>query len=105
MPAPGGARPALRRAQALGRRLPERPGALPRRRLQVVDRLDPVELSLEPVELRPELRGREAMGRSLAIELTEDLAASLHHRLVLGAPRRVEEPGDLVVLHGLDAVD
>src|SRR5262245_28800171 len=50
MAAPGGGRPGLGRAQTLRRRLPERPGALPRGRLQVVDRLDAIELTLEPVE-------------------------------------------------------
>src|SRR5262245_14930685 len=105
MAPPGGDGPGLGRAQTLRRRLPERPGALSRRRFQVVDRLDAVELALEPVEPGPELRGRSTVRRPVAIELTEDLATSLHDRLVFGAPRCVKEPGDLVVLHGLDAVD
>src|SRR5262245_23459130 len=101
----GGGGPGFGRAQTLRRRLPERPGALPRRRLQVVDRRDAVELALESVEPGPELRGRSTVRRPVTIELTEDLTTSLHDRLVFGAPRGVKEPGDLVVLHGLDAVD
>jgi len=40
-----------------------------------------------------------------AVELAEDLAASLHRRRVLGAARLVEQLGDLLVGHGLHAID
>src|SRR5262249_17833894 len=95
----------LHGAQALGRRLPEHSGARTGRRLQIVDRLDAVELGLEPVEPGPQPRNRAAVARAIAVDLAEPLAASVHDRLVFGAPRLVEQRGELFVLHGLDPVD
>src|SRR5439155_18815562 len=64
-----GARASLRRPQALGRGLPESAGALPCRRLEIVDGLYPVELALETIELGAERRNRSAVARPVAIEL------------------------------------
>src|SRR5712692_1523376 len=74
----------LSRAQALGRRLPQRARALAERRLQVIDGLHPVQLALEAIELAAELRGRSAVVRLVPIEVSEDLPAPLYHRLVFG---------------------
>src|SRR5437899_10316579 len=94
-----GARASLRRPQALGRGLPESAGALPCRRLEIVDRLDPVELALETIELGAERRDRSAVARPVAIALREDLSAPVRHRLVSRFPDRVEQRGDLVMRH------
>src|SRR5262245_64166377 len=97
--------PRLHGAKPLGRRLPERSRALTGRRFQIIDRVDPVELALEPVELGPQLCDGAAMARAVAVDLAEHLPASPHDRLVFGAPRLVEQRGELLVLHGLHAVD
>src|SRR5262249_34824815 len=59
----------LHGAQALGRRLPERSGAWAGRRLQIVDRLDAIELALEPVEPGSQLRDGAAVARAVAVDL------------------------------------
>src|SRR5207245_850243 len=81
--------------QGLGRGLPERAGALPCRRLEIVDGLDPVELALETIELGAERRDRSAVARPVAIELREDLSTPVHDRLVFRVPDLVEQRGDL----------
>src|SRR5262249_32215098 len=69
-------------AQALGRRLPECPGPVAGRRLEVVRGLDAVELALERVQLGAELRNRSAVIRLIAIEVPQDLPTAPYHRLV-----------------------
>src|SRR2546428_12115680 len=61
------ARARLRGAQTLGRRLPQAGRALPDRRLQVVDGLDAVQLTLQAIELAAELRDRSAVGCPIAL--------------------------------------
>ena len=104
-PAPCRARTCFRGAQPLGGRLPEAAGARSRRRLQVVDGLNPVQLTLQTVELAAEPRDRSAVVRRVAIEVPEDLPTPLHHRLILDTPGLVEEVGDLLVGHRLDSID
>ena len=89
------ARARLRGAQTLGGRLPQAARALSGRRLQVIDGLDAVQVTLEAIELAAELRDRPTMIRLVAIELPEDVPTALHHRLILDAPGLVEEAGDL----------
>src|SRR2546430_936047 len=96
-PLPGGAPP-------LGGGLPEAGGARSRRRLEVVDGLNPVQLTLQTVELAAEPRDRSAVVRLVAIEVPEDLPAPLHHRLILDTPGLLEQGGDLPVGHPLDSV-
>src|SRR5207237_10417626 len=100
----GGARTRRRRPQALGRRLPELAGALARRRLEIVDGLDPVQLALETVELGAERRDRSAVARPVAIELREDLSTLPHDRLVFRVLEFVEQRHLLVIVHRLDAL-
>src|SRR2546422_3543900 len=65
--------PRLRGAQTLGRRLPQTASALPGRRLQVIDGLDAVQLTLQAIELTAELRDRSAVVRLVAIEVPEEI--------------------------------
>src|SRR5205814_5012300 len=88
-----------------GRRLPQAASALPGRRLQVIDGLDAVQLALQAIELRAELRDRSAMVRLVTIEVPEDVPAALHYRLVLDRPGFVEKAGDLFVGHRFDPID
>src|SRR2546427_4275161 len=97
--------PRLRGAQTLGRRLPQTASALPGRRLQVIDGLDAVQLTLQAIEPAAELRDRSAVVRLIAIEVPEDVPAALHHRLELDAPSFVEEAGDLFFSHRFDPID
>lgn len=64
------------------------------RRFQIVDRLHAVELTFQSIELRSQLGDRAPMAQVIAIEVTEDFAASLHHRVVLlcGRARRSRRP-------------
>src|SRR5439155_26224308 len=75
--------PALRYAQTLRRRLPERPGALTGRSLQIIDRLDPVQLALQSVQLPAQLGDGAAVIGLVPVDLRKELPASLHHRPVL----------------------
>src|SRR3989442_126087 len=105
MSPPGCPRSCLCGAQACGRGLPELPGPRAGRRVQIVDRLDAVQLALEAIQLAAQLRDRPGMVRPIAVQLGEDLAAALHDRLVLDATRLVEERLHLRFGHGLDPVD
>src|SRR5262249_26098018 len=96
-PASWHGRARLAGAQTLGGRLPDGARALPGRRLEVIDRLDPIELTLQGVELAAELRDGRAVLALIAIERPEDFSAALHGRVVLGAARLVEQRGDVVV--------
>src|SRR5262249_31329072 len=97
-------RPRLRRAQTLNRRLPQRVDALARRRLQVVDGLHTVQLTFETVELTPKLNTPTKIPDG-SIELPQDLATPVHHRLILRAARLVKERGDRLIGHRLDPID
>src|SRR5690242_21744079 len=97
-------RPCLRSAQPLGRRFPEASRPLAGGRLQIIDGLHAVELTFHYVELRSELGDRAPMAHVIAIEMTEDLAASLDHRVVFDGAGFVEERDDLVFRHCLDAI-
>src|SRR2546427_460150 len=105
MPAARRPRPALQRAETLRRRLPQPPSPLTEGRLQIVDGLDPVQLPLETVELAAKLGNGPAVVRAVAIDLREDLPASLHDTLVLVGARLVKEGPHLLLAHVLDAVD
>src|SRR5438552_828847 len=93
----------LRRA-GVWRWSPRASGPRARRRIEIVDRLDAVQLALEPIQRAAQLRDR-AVVRQVAVQLGEDLPATLHDRLVLDAPRLVKERSDLLLRHGLDPVD
>src|SRR5947209_4534285 len=73
-------------------------------RVQIVDRLDAVQLAFEAIQRAAQLRDR-AVVRQVAVQLGEDLPATLHDRLVLDAARLVKERPDLLLRHGLDPVD
>src|SRR5207244_8730516 len=77
------ARGRFRGAQTLGCRLPQGARALPGRRFQVIDRLDPVQLTLQTVELATKVRDRSAVVRLVAIEVPKNVATPLRHCLVL----------------------
>src|SRR5882724_10403233 len=64
--------------------------ALARRRFEVVDGLDPVQLALETIEPGAGRRDRAAVARPVTIELREDLSTPLHHRLVFRVSDFVE---------------
>src|SRR4030095_12120509 len=66
-------------AQTLGRRLPQAASTLRGRRLQVVDGLDAVQLTLQAIEFAAELRDRSMVARRVPIEVSEDLPAPLNH--------------------------
>src|SRR2546426_3064496 len=95
----------LRCAQTLGRGLPQASSALPSGRLQVIDGLDAVQLTLQAIELPTELRDHSAVVRLVAIEVPEDVPTTLYRRLVLHAPGVVEKAGDLVAGHRFDPID
>src|SRR5207237_8339820 len=87
----------LRRTHALRRRLPERPRALSHGGLQVIDRLDAIQLAFERVELRAQLRDGASVLREIPVELRKNFTASLYDRLVLGRTRRVEDRAHVLV--------
>src|SRR5882724_1052965 len=91
-------------AQTLGRRLPQAASTLPGRRLQVIDGLNTVQLTLQAIELAAQLRDRAMVVRLVPIEVSEDLPAPLNHGLVLGRANFVEEGGDVFIGHGLDTI-
>src|SRR2546427_9903825 len=97
--------PRLRGAQTLGRRLPQTASALPGRRLQVIDGLDAVQLTLQAIELTAELRDRSAVVRLGAVEEAKDVSPALHHRLVVDAAGLVEEAAAVFVGHRFAASD
>src|SRR5436309_756695 len=101
----GRSRSRLHGPQTLGRGLPEGAGALARRRFEVINGLYPVELALEAIELGADRRDRAAVAAPVAIDLREDLSTAVHNRLVFHAADFVEQCGDLVIGHRLDAVD
>src|SRR5881628_1146248 len=96
MSSPGRPRSCLCGAQACGGGLPELSGPRAGWRVQIVDRLDAVQLALEAIQRAAQLRDR-AVVRQVAIQLGEDLPATLHDRLVLDAPRLVKERSDLLL--------
>src|SRR5213592_3939028 len=104
MSPPGRPRSRLCGPQACGGGLPELSGPRAGWRVQIVDRQDAVQLALEAIQRAAQLRDR-AVVRQVAVQLGEDLPATLHDRLVLDAPRLVKECPDLLLRHGLDPVD
>src|SRR5205823_1524047 len=98
-------RPGFHRAQPFRRRLPDATRPLARGRFQVVDRLHTIQLPLHGVELRPKLRDPATVVRLVAVEMTQDLAASLDDRVVFDRACLVEEPDDVFVRYRLDAID
>jgi hypothetical protein len=67
--------------------------------------LNPIQLPFEPVELGSELGDRSEVTPLVAIEGPEDLPTAMDDHLVLDSSDLVEEGGELLIGHGLDAID
>src|SRR5215831_5246292 len=75
------------------------------RRLEVVDRLDTIQLSAQAIEPRAKRSHWLPVFSLVPVQLSQDLPAALYDGVVFSAPRFVEECGDLVVGHRLDTID
>ena len=98
-------RPSLHCAQPLRRRLPDATRPLARGRLEIVDPLHTIQLALHGVELRPQLRDPATVVGLVAVEMTQDFAASLDDDVIFDRAGFMEKPDDVFVRYRLDAVD